>query len=91
MNERVHGKEFMDKPLWERGTYTPEEVVLVKGPTRRIKDDYSQKIRGGSTKDVAILVLCKAEDAPGKYRRVGVGGLAYWNEEEDEIETLSVI
>ncbi|KAJ4377204.1 hypothetical protein N0V83_000027 [Neocucurbitaria cava] len=79
LNRRVHGKEFMETPLWKRGTYVPEDLVLVKGPVRKT--------------GVHVLVLAKAdgEGGEGVYRRLGMGQLGSWDEAVESVEILTVV
>ncbi|CAO2647093.1 Nn.00g080150.m01.CDS01 [Neocucurbitaria sp. VM-36] len=95
INNQVHGKEFMEKFMWERGTYAPEELVLVKGPVRQISE-YVREERGGRETNVDVLVLAKAEGTGGKrgedvYERVGVGRLSSWDAEVEKVEILTVV
>ena len=79
MNRAFHGKELVVKPLWQKGPYVPEELVLVKGPVKE--------------GDVEVLVLAKVEAQveDDLYRRVGVGYLKSWDEGVEHVETLKII
>ena len=89
-DDKVHGKEFMDTPIWERGTYVPEDLVLVKGPTRAL-GAFERERSGGRETSVDVLVLAEIESEVAKYRRVGVGRIASWNKEVESTEVLTIV
>jgi hypothetical protein len=89
-NNRDHGKEFMDTPLWERGTYIPEEFVIVKGPTRKL-GAFERQSSGERDTCVDILVLAETGAEVGQYRRVGVGRLASWDRKAESVQVLTIV
>lgn len=92
-NISFHGKDFMELPVWRRGTYVPEQLVFVKGATRRVKADWDEDEDrwGDDISQVEVLVLAKMGDGSGKYRRVGVGKVAHWHDEDGCVEVLTVV
>jgi hypothetical protein len=68
--------------LWERGTYVPEDLVLVKGPTHQ---------SDGERVYVDVLVLARIKGQDGAYRRVGEGSVHDWDVSEERVETLTVV
>jgi hypothetical protein len=89
-NSLVHGKEFMKLPIWERGTYVSEELVLIKGPTRKLSDS-ERELSGGRNTYVEALVLAQTPTKRNEYRRVGVGLLANWDEDAESEETITIV
>ncbi|KAF1847863.1 HET-domain-containing protein [Cucurbitaria berberidis CBS 394.84] len=89
-NKQVHGEDLMETPFWKRGTYVPEELVLVKGSVRKIEEYYCEE--WGETK-VEVLVLAKAgrEGGESTFRRVGVGFFGSWDAEAESVEVLTVV
>ncbi|KAF2676494.1 HET-domain-containing protein [Lentithecium fluviatile CBS 122367] len=80
-------EDFLSTPIWERGTYIPEQLVLVKGPANKSKPELVYK----SYSFVDVLVLAKVEGRDAVYRRVGFGQLGSWDEEVESVETLTII
>jgi len=76
-------------PIWERGTYAPEELVLVKGPERREKLQGS--LHDNINLNVEILVLARNGEHAVDYRRVGRGELMCWDKEVETVEILKVV
>ncbi|KAF2826599.1 HET-domain-containing protein [Ophiobolus disseminans] len=89
-NIAIHGKDSVDSStLWKRGTYVPEELVLVKGPTRPTSENEREWY--GRTQDVEVLVLARTHGPVGEYRRVGVGRLGSWDDSTAIEDVLSVV
>lgn len=88
VNNQAYGKDLQESStLWRRGTYVPETLVLVRGPTRVVeKDGYS-----GRKTTVEVLVLARSEGSEGEYRRIGVGNLGSWDAAAESVEILTVV
>lgn len=84
------GDDLLATPIWKRGTYVPEELVLVKGPTKTLYDWYPH-LHGGRESIVEVLVLAKTGDREAEFRRVGFGKLGSWDKEVETVETLTVV
>ena len=69
----------------------PVELVLVKGPTRKLKDDFHRLLWSVRESNVEVLVLAKAGDGSKNYRRVGLGALANWDDACETVEVLTLI
>jgi hypothetical protein len=90
-NIHVHGPDVNDSStLWRRGTYVPEDLLLVKGPTRKLEGS-EQEWQGGRNTSVDVLVLAASEEQAGTYRRVGWGKLGIWYEAIESSEVLTVV
>jgi hypothetical protein len=88
-NIRIHGPDANDSStLWKRGTYVPEDLLLVQGPTRKL-DESEQQEHGGRTTSTDVLVLASTENS--KYRRVGIGKLGIWDSTIETVEVLTVV
>jgi hypothetical protein len=88
-NHYIHGKDSNDnRTLWKRGTYVPEDLVLVKGPTR----EWDGEETDGECKTIVeVLILARTESPGNEYRRVGVGKLGSWDATVESEETLTVV
>jgi hypothetical protein len=90
-NIRIHGPDVKDgSTLWRRGTYVPENLVLVQGPVRKL-DEYEQEEHGGRLTATEVLVLASTGDSDGEYRRVGIGKLGIWDSTIATVEVLTVV
>jgi len=91
-NIRVHGEDAKDSStLWKRGTYVPEELVLVKGPTKRLSKSEQEWYGRSTSTEVEVLVLARTEGPEGEYRRVGVGNLGTWDDAAERVEVLTFV
>lgn len=89
-NIAIHGKEVEDAgTLWRRGTYVPENLLLVKGSTKQFSD--SEKEWFGRGRDIEVLVLARTDGEKDEHRRVGVGRLAYWDDAAGRVQVLTVV
>jgi hypothetical protein len=79
------------RTLWARGTYVPQELVLVKGSTIQEGGYNLETYKGKHVTSVEVLVLGRTEGPEGEYRRVGVGKLAHWDDAVDSREVLTVV
>lgn len=90
-NIHVHGPDSNDSStLCRRGTYIPEDLLLVKGPTRKLEES-EQEWQGGRNTSVDVLVLAASEEQAGTYRRIGWGKLGMWYEAIESSEVLTVV
>jgi hypothetical protein len=84
----VHAPDANDNStLWKSATYLPENLVLVRGPTRSFSYN-GPEWREGTAVDVLILAIVESSD--DQYRRVGIGFLADWDESQESVEILTV-
>jgi hypothetical protein len=85
----VHAPDANDNStLWKSATYLPENLVLVRGPTRSFIYN-SPGWREGTAVDVLILTMVESSD--DQYRRVGIGFLTDWDESQESVEILTVV
>ena len=68
-------------PVPERVTHVPEELIIVKGCTRKRFE----------VSFVDVLVLATAETEKSGFRRIGTGTLYSWDEEVESVETLTIV
>jgi hypothetical protein len=84
-----YGDKPWTKPIQERATYLPEELLLVKGPVKRGKD--VGFLHPNDFPKVEVLVLAKAGEDATEYKRVGIGRLVEWDEKAETVEILKVV
>jgi hypothetical protein len=85
-NYEIHDEDLSNTPMWERGTYVPEELVLVKGP----KKTFVMFLSPLETY-IQILVLARTVDHTEEYRRVGTGLLRSWDESVQREDVLTLV
>jgi hypothetical protein len=90
-NREIHGPDADNaSTLWKRGTYVPEDLLLIKGPTRRVGES-DEACNGGRETEVEVLVVTSAGCSKDEYRRVGVGNLATWESSIESVEILTLV